>query len=293
MSRPATIILMSTVLKRTFLLLLVSGMILGCAQIPPPTPFPTSTPTPTFVPTLPPTSISTLEPSDTGWQVLRPGLERRMIRIINDQAQHIESLYIFRFDQNLFRLDIAYHETPQNIEDWQKETNALLVVNGGFFRIENEKHIPNGLTIINGQAFGSSYESFAGMLAITEQRAELRWLAQKPYYTGEPLWAGLQSFPLLVKPGGELGFPAQFEDNVPARRTVIAQDKDGRLLFILAPRGYFTLHQLSLYLTESDLKLDIALNLDGGPSSGIMLAEPREIIPSQMLLPIVILVYAR
>lgn len=216
-----------------------------------------------------------------------------MIRLFNDQNQHIESLYIFRLDQNDFRLDVAYQETPLNVEDWQKETNAVMVINGGFFREENEKYIPNGLTIIQSQAFGSSYESFGGMLAISDQWAELRWLAQKPYYAGEPLWAGLQSFPVLVKPGGVLGFPAAFEDNVRARRTVIAQDREGRILFLLAPRGHFTLHQLSLYLTESDLNLDIAINLDGGPSSGIMLAEPREIIPSQTLLPIVILVYPR
>jgi exopolysaccharide biosynthesis protein len=80
---------------------------------------------------------------------------------------------------------------------------------------------------------------------------------------------------------------------VQARRTVIGQDKDDRILFIVAPRGHFTLHQLSLYLTESDLNLDIAINLDGGPSSGIWASEPREVIPSQTLLPIVILVYPR
>jgi hypothetical protein len=103
----------------------------------------------------------------------------------------------------------------------------------------------------------------------------------------------LQSFPLLVRPDGELGFPAEFEDHVQARRTVIALDREGRILFILTPRGHFTLHQLSLYLTESDLNLDIALNLDGGPSTGIRVADPHEIIPSQTLLPIVILVYPR
>jgi exopolysaccharide biosynthesis protein len=249
--------------------------------------------TPMVSPSPLPALSPTLEPADTGWQVLQPGLERRMIHLFNDQNQHIESLYIFRLDQNLFRLDVAYRETPLNVEDWQKETNARMVVNGGFFREENELPIPNGLTIINGQAFGSSYDSFGGMLAINDQQAELRSLAQKPYYPGEPLWAGLQSFPLLVKPGGELGFPAESEDNVKARRTVIAQDKEGRIIFMIAPRGYFTLYQLSLYLTGSDLNLDIALNLDGGPSSGILLADPREVIPSQTLLPIVILVFAR
>lgn len=216
-----------------------------------------------------------------------------MIRLFDEENQHVESLYIFRLDQNYFRLDVAYRETPLNVEDWQRETNASMVVNGGFYREENEKPIPNGLTVVNGQAFGSSYEGFGGMLAIDAARAELRSLALEPYTGGEPLLAGLQSFPLLVKPGGEIGFPAELEDNIRARRTAIAQDKEGRILFLLAPRGHFTLHQLSLYLAGSDLDLDVALNLDGGPSSGILLAEPREIVPSQTLLPIVILVYPR
>jgi len=254
---------------------------------------PIATLTPTLVPASPAPSTPTLEPPDTGWQVIQPGLERRMIRLFNEEDQHIESLYIFRLDQTRYRLDIAYHETPQSLERWQAETNALLVINGGFFRAENEKYFPNGLTILNGEAMGSSYEPFAGMLAVREGWAELRWLAQKPYTAGEPLQAGLQSFPMLVKPGGELGFPEEFEDNLPARRTVIGQDTQGRILFIVTPRGHFTLHGLSLYLTGSDLDLDIAINLDGGPSSGILVANPPEVIPSQTLLPIVILVYPR
>lgn len=216
-----------------------------------------------------------------------------MIRLYNEENQHIESLYIWRLDQTLFRLDVAYQETPQSLEDWQAETNALLVVNGGYFRVENERYFPNGLTILDGQILGSSYGDFAGMLAISADGTELRWLSDQPYDPDEPLVAGLQSFPLLVKPGGELGFPAQSEDNLRARRTVIAQDNAGRILLIVTPRGHFTLHQLSLYLTESDLDLDIAMNLDGGPSTGILVAEPREIIPSQTLLPIVILAYPR
>ena len=276
------------------LLLFHTLLLLGCNPVPQPTVAPTAT----LVPTLPPSPIPFFSPTpepvpDTGWQALQPGLERRMIRLFNDQSQHIESLYIFRLDQAYFRLDVSYHETPQNLEDWYKETNAQLIVNGGFFRVEDEKHIPNGLTIVNGQRIGSSYEAFGGMLAIQDGWAELRGLAQQPYDPAEPLQAALQSFPLLVKPGGELGFPTEDEDNVRARRTVIAQDLEGRILFIVTPRGHFTLHQLSLFLTGSDLILDIALNLDGGPSSGIWVSEPREVIPSQTLLPIVILVYPR
>lgn len=230
---------------------------------------------------------------EAGWSLLQPGLERRLIRIYNDLNQYVEAVYIWRLDQNYFRLDVAYNSTPKSLESWQRETNAVMVVNGGYYTIENERYLPNGLTIVNGEASGSSFDDFGGMLAINESRAELRWLVQKPYNAYERLQAALQSFPILVQPGGELGFGPERENGVSARRTVIGQDKDGRILFIVAPQGYFTLHQLSVFLTESDLNLDIAMNLDGGGSTGILMASPRDIIPPTRPLPFVILVYAR
>jgi len=243
--------------------------------------------TPTPVPSL---FVPTPDPD---WSQLEPGLERRVISIHNEQNQQVESLYIWRLDQNYFRLDVAYNERPKSLDAWQKESDAMLVVNGGYFSVENERYFPDGLTIVNGKASGRSFAGFGGMLAINRQRAELRWLVEKPYNSGEPLQAALQSFPILVQPGGELGFPAERDNHARARRTVIAQDQDGRILLLVAPQGYFTLHELSLYLTKSDLNLDIALNLDGGGSTGILVANPREIISPNTVLPFVILVYAR
>jgi hypothetical protein len=231
--------------------------------------------------------------ADARWSRLQPGLERRVIQIYDDQNQEVESLYIWRIDQNYFRMDVAYAESPKSLQTWQEETNAAIVVNGGYFSIENQRYFPDGLTIVNGRAFGSSFEGYGGMLAIHQDQAELRWLVQKPYDSQEPLQAALQSFPILVQPGGRLGFGPENEDNAKARRTVIGQDKNGRILLIVAPEGYFSLHELSAYLTQSDLDLDIAVNLDGGGSTGILVANPREIIPSKVLLPFVILVYAR
>lgn len=231
--------------------------------------------------------------SNAVWSQLQPGLERRVIQIHDDQNRQVESLFIWRLDQNYFRMDVAYAATPKSLESWQAATNAAMVVNGGYFSIHNQRYFPDGLAVVNGQAMGNSFEGFGGMLAIQQDRAELRWLVQKPYNPNEPLQAALQSFPILVQPGGKLGFGSEREDNARARRTVIGQDKNGRILLIVAPEGYFTLHELSAYLTGADLNLDIAVNLDGGGSTGILVANPREIIPSKVLLPFVILVYAR
>jgi hypothetical protein len=230
---------------------------------------------------------------DTGWSLVRPGLERRVIQVYNDRRQPVESVHIWRLDQNHFRLDVAFSATPRSLEDWQKATQAALVLNGGYFSYENERFVPDGLAILHGKALGQSFDGFGGMLAIRAGRAELRWLVGQPYDPDERLQAALQSFPMLVLPGGRLGFGAGREDQAAARRTVIAQDRQGRILFIVTPQGYFTLHQLSVYLTESDLDLDIAINLDGGGSTGLLVADPREIIPPKVLLPFVILVHAR
>ena len=186
---------------------------------------------------------------EPGWDLLQPGLEKRVIEIYDEQNLKVETLHIWRIDQNYFRLDVAFDGKPKTLETWQKETNAALVVNGGYYSIENERYYPDGLTISKGGSTGRSF-GYGGMLAIDQDQAELRWLVEQPYRSNESLQAALQSFPMLVLPGGGLGFGAERESYAAARRTVIAQDRFGRILFIVAPQGYFTLHQLSLYLTD-------------------------------------------
>ena len=232
-------------------------------------------------------------PAPDSWQLLRPGLERRRLDVVNEQGLRIETLTILRLEPKLFQFKVAYHTVPQSLEAWQAETQALIVINGGYFWQKEELYYPTGLIVVEGKAIGSTYDTFAGMLAVTKAGPELRWLAQKPYNPKEALQSALQSFPLLVKPGGELGFPEKFEDQQTARRTVIAQDKKGRILLIIAPQGGFTLHRLSAYLTASDLDLHIALNLDGGPSTGLLLAEPAETIAAYDSLPVVITISPR
>jgi hypothetical protein len=289
-----------SVLPRQFFLLAGCLALAGCAGgvpagAPSPNPMaiePTkSVPSPTPAPL--PTPALTVAGPDTGWERLRPGLERRTINLFTEDGQPFEHFFILRLDPTVFRFDVAYHPQPQSLESWQSETGALIVINGGYYRLEEGGAVPNGLTIIGGEPMGTSYGDFGGMLTITQGRLQLRWLAQDPYDPDEPLQAALQSFPVLVKPGGVLGFPEQEEDNRAARRSVIAIDRDGRGLLITASIGNFTLHILSAYLVGSDLDLDVALNLDGGPSSGMLLADPFEEVSSLTPLPIVITVRQR
>ena len=266
-------------------------LLAGCETAVPFPPTPIIAPLPTFtpVPPLPSSPGTPTPPPDTGWQPLQPGLERRIITLNDENERPYESLYLLRLEPDQFRFEIAYQPgAPKGLLEWQMETGALIVVNGGFF---TETHEATGLTIINGQASGTSYVDFGGMLAINENGPEVRWLVERPYTPTNSIQFALQSFPMLVKPGGIMGYPD--EEGSSARRTVIGMDGNGRFLIILARRSSFTLHQLSAWLVAYDLELDIALNLDGGTSSGLILANPREELLPFVLLPSVIIIYPR
>jgi uncharacterized protein YigE (DUF2233 family) len=250
-----------------------------------------ATPFSTAVPTAAVTATTALTPlpADTGWQVLRPGLERRLINLRDGQDTLVESIYLLRLEPDRFEFRLGYRPgQPQSLRDWQAETGALLVVNAGYF---TENHIATGLIVMDDVVSGVGYGDFAGMFTITDTGPDIRWLRERPYSPDESLRYAFQSFPLLVRPDGQPAFPE--EDDRRSRRTVVGQDGNGRILFLIAPFGHFTLHQLSQWLAQSDLDLRIALNLDGGTSSGLRLSDPSEEIPAFVLLPLVVTVHER
>ncbi len=133
-------------------------------------------PTPESIPTIAPTP--TINP-DTGWQTVQPGLERRHIFVLDAENQPRDRLTILRLDPALFDVRVAYRPgEAQSLEAWQTETEALITVNGGFF---TEEYYATGLTIVAGEPFGTSYDDFAGMLAVTDSGTEVRWLRELPF----------------------------------------------------------------------------------------------------------------
>jgi len=252
---------------------------------------PTAIPTPTAPP---PTLTTEPQPSpiapDSGWQVRQAGVEERTITLAD--ADGDKKLYVVRIDPMLFDFRVGYHAgSAQSLEAWLDESGAILAINGGYF---DEADVATGLVVSDGVATGISHGTFAGMFAVTATNTDVEWLADVPYFDdndpylyGERVEQAVQSFPLLVKPGGVMGYPD--EDGKMARRTVVGRDTNGRFLFILAINGRFTLHQLSQWLVTSDLELDIGLNLDGGTSTGLRFADGSG-VAAFSLLPVVILV---
>ena len=201
-------------------------------------------------------------------------------------------LVIVRFDPEYVRLRVAYApDRPRGLRSWFAERQPLVAINGSFFTAEYQA---TALLISDGSAHGASYDGFGGMLAVApDGSVSLQALRDQAYDPAESLDQALQSFPMLVFPGGE---PAAIEDDGRrARRSVVAIDRAGRLLLLVSPTSDFTLRGLADWLSQSDLDVDRALNLDGGSSTGLYLSDGalHEAIDSFGPLPIVLLVEAK
>jgi uncharacterized protein YigE (DUF2233 family) len=228
---------------------------------------------------------ATPEPVDTGWIPIAQGIASRRLSV--DTKGGRERLHLVRLDPQ-FRLRVLYQPAhPRTVSQWAEVLpSALIITNAGYFTPDNQA---TGLIISDGIAKGRTHGPYAGMLAVhADGQTTLRWLQTRPYSPNEQLVQAVQSFPVLVKPGGLMGFPIDADEGQRSRRTVIAQDTSGRLILLVSPGFYFSLHELAIWLTESDLELDIAINLDGGTSTGLWIKDHESQIDSLVPVPAVI-----
>jgi uncharacterized protein YigE (DUF2233 family) len=153
------------------------------------------------------------------------------------------------------------------MHDWMQQEQATAIINGGYFDQQNNA---TGLVISNGQVSGASYSGFGGMLSVDYNGViKLRSLRDQPYNpNNEQLKQATQSSPMLIIGGKRTQFNANAASQ---RRSIVAIDKQGRLLLIASPASAFSLDELADLLAASDLSIETALNLDGGASTGLYL----------------------
>ena len=221
---------------------------------------------PTQTPTLSrtPAPQATPLPDDTGWRAAGEGIETRELNVTHRRRP--ERLYIARVDPNRVTFQVRYDPArPSRVSQWLDAAPARLIVNGGFFDVNNRAL---GLLISDGQSFGASYEGLGGLFGVSGGRVHVRSLIAQPLDPGEVFEQMAQSFPMLLA-GGAINAQMRDDGRV-APRTVVGMDRAGRVVFLVSPRPTFSLSDLATWLARSDLELDAALNLDGGTSSGLI-----------------------
>jgi exopolysaccharide biosynthesis protein len=213
---------------------------------------------------------STAAPTGTtstgDWQTVAQAMETRSLRLAVGSSSVTAS--VIRFDPQAYRVRVRYDQFNAGfLDQWNTALQPLALINGGFFD-ENDR--ATGLVIFDGVARGETYQGFGGMVVINaDGEFELRSLRQQPYDPDELLQQAMQSAPMLIQPGGEV---SQLDaDTDRSRRSVIAQDRQGRVILIAIDVPLLTLPELAQALAQSNLELDAALALDGGRSTGLFL----------------------
>ncbi|GAB4478589.1 MAG: phosphodiester glycosidase family protein [Anaerolineae bacterium] len=240
----------------------------------------------------------TPSPTPDPWKHPLEGIDRLTLPLPTREGGEI-IVQVVRLDPARFDLGVQYDpEQPRTIAGWGERTRAALVVNAGFFEPDYRS---TALIVVDGVLYGESFDRsdvarwrrLGGMFSVVNGEPDVRWLAQEPYRPGEPLDQAVQGFPMLIAPGG-MPLDLDLPDRA-ARRTVIAQDAQGRLLLMVID-GPASLYEVRGWLAGNPvLAVDAALNLDGGKSSGLVLALPHDTltIDSEARVPGVITAYPR
>ncbi len=253
---------------------------------------PTSPPAqPSVQPTDAPTVIPTL---DENWNSLSGGVQWRRLTFRTSDNQDVGALVV-RVDPSMATFKVIY--TPGQsklIQDWRLALpGALAIVNASFFDTSNN---PIGLLAVDGTVMGQSIpRADTGMFQVQDNVVKVRSLYLEPYNNAERFEQAAQGFPVLMVRGQVATAFNPDVAAVSARRTVIAQDTKGRILFIVTPFASATLADMAHWLGISGLDINTAVNMDGGKSTSLYLATggPSEFTLNLGPVPVVIAVYAR
>ncbi len=239
-----------------------------------------------LLPTLPiPTDVT-----DTGWQLIAPGLERR--NYDPDPLNPITRMVALRIDPNQYTFRAHYQPGQAlNVLEWtQALPQAVAFVNANFF---DQADQVLGMLVADGQVYGQSYTDRGGTFLVENGQPRIRANLREPYQ-GEALEQAVQAFPMLVL-DGLAAFTDTIQDRT-TRRTVVAQDSSGRVILLATPVLGLTLRDLSAYLPATDMNIITAFNLDGGRSTLMMIRSDgvaETIVSSIDSVPAVLAVYPR
>src|SRR5262245_26418952 len=205
----------------------------------------------------------------TEWNSLVPGLWHRSFQVSPDEVPTVEG-YVFLADPPILRMTVLdarrADRSVARVAVLRQESQAYLVVNGGFF---DENAEPLGLVVGDGKQTSPLRKVDQGVFVISMGKPMI--LHSRDPLPG-PLDTALQSGPRLVVDGRALQLKPQI-----SRRSSVCLPGDGTVLVVVIPRP-ISLPDLARSLVrqtaDGGLGCWSALNLDGGPSTQLSVATP-------------------
>ena len=211
------------------------------------------------------------------WRSLGPGVEFALLRGEPYCRYGSADVALLRIDPARVALRVLHFtrqpdQKPLPLPEWQRRANALAVFNAG-------QYYPDlsymGLLVSDGEVISARpHPSFhAALVAGGEDRpgAEVLDLDQVPLGAARRRWREIaQSFMLFDANGKRR---VRKTDQI-ANRTVVAQDRRGRIVIVTSEGGY-TLWEFAELLQRAPLQLSQAMSMDGGREAGLCVVSGR------------------
>ena len=177
-------------------------------------------------------------------------------------------IHAWSFDQGRYSLRVAAakDERGSRIAAFLG-TSDLLAINGGFFELDKQKRMsPSGLLIVDGKTVAPE-QPRAGSGILYAGPAGVGIGYRKDLGDHGAMQAAVQVGPILVDPGGRVGVLDKQHDR--QNRSAVCLEDNTFTIFVV--EGGLSLFQLASVLAatrdQGGYGCDVAINLDGGPSS--------------------------
>jgi uncharacterized protein YigE (DUF2233 family) len=201
------------------------------------------------------------------WRTLSPGVEFTLLRGGSYCRRGSPDVAVLRLDPARVRFGVHHYTQrpegrPLSVVEWMRATHGLAVFNAGQYYPD---YSYMGLLVSDGQALSPRpHPEFRGALVaepvgggagahVLDLRPDsLKMVAQA--------WREVAQSLMLFDRDGRLRVRRSDSD---ANRTVVAEDRLGRLL-VFTSEGAYTLYDFSRWLKETRLGLVHAMSMDGG-----------------------------
>ncbi|MCB1497454.1 MAG: phosphodiester glycosidase family protein [Bauldia sp.] len=199
---------------------------------------------------------------------LLPGLGYRVVTLSGADV----TIHVFAFDADGFDLRTVQQtrQSGDHVADILDRFGGVFVINGGFFEKDADGRLsPSGLLVIDGVEITPEHgRAGSGILHAGANGIAIDYRADAP--AADRLASAVQVGPVLVDAGGKVGIRSQ---GVRDRRSAICLGA-GKIIAVVVDGNGLSLLRLAEFLAAAEaaggVGCDIALNLDGGPSTQAM-----------------------
>lgn len=197
------------------------------------------------------------------WVPIAEGLEYKKLERSGRQPYTVHAI---RVDPRQYRLDLVTPKSASTLamtaNDYRTTTASVMVINGGFFD-ENGKSL--GLMVQSGQLLQPVRPVDWGIFIIEDGVPKI--VHRDQFVFSDKVSMALQVGPRLVVNGRR----PKFKESLPSRRSLVAIDREGRVIFAVTGSSLLTTDRFATVAVRGEkvggLGAVDALNLDGGGSS--------------------------